>query len=49
MREILINMLGGISQQQAVEMIEELIPQQEPVIMREFIGFNELNKQRKNK
>ena len=44
MKQLLINLLGGISQQQAIEMIEQVIPQQEPFMMREFIGFNELNK-----
>ena len=44
MKQLLINLLGGITQDQAINMIEQIAPQQEPFVMREFIGFNELNK-----
>ena len=53
MRDYFINLLGGVTQAQTIELIEGTIQEiamaqaKEPFIMKEFVGFNELAKSRK--
>ena len=53
MRKFIINLLGGITNEDAIALVEEVVVNinsaPKPFIMNEFVGFNELNAKYKNK